>query len=71
MLKDDKLLHENYRIALKNLYWFASDDQGIRHGPKSIPTLDYEDAKFILVTCSAFINYLTQKAEKAGISLEI
>lgn len=31
--------------------------------------LDAEDAKYMLVSCSAFINYLIVKADKAGIEL--
>jgi len=33
------------------------------------PDLDFEDAKFMLVTCSAFANYLKVKAAKAEIRL--
>jgi hypothetical protein len=31
--------------------------------------LDIEDARFMLSTCSAFINYIVAKADKAGIEL--
>jgi hypothetical protein len=31
--------------------------------------LDIEDAQFMLIACSAFINYLVAKADKAGIKL--
>ena len=33
------------------------------------PNLDQEDAIFMLVSCSAFTNYLIVKADKAGIEL--
>ncbi|MGQ9708742.1 MAG: AbiJ-NTD4 domain-containing protein, partial [bacterium] len=33
------------------------------------PNLSFEDAKFMLVSCSAFINYLITKAAKAGIKI--
>jgi len=33
------------------------------------PTLDIEDATFMLVSCSAFVNYLVVKAQKAGIKV--
>jgi len=33
------------------------------------PNLDIEDAKFMLVSCSAFVNYLVVKAQKAGIAI--
>jgi hypothetical protein len=32
------------------------------------PNLEFEDAKFMLVACSAFINFLLEKAAKAGIN---
>ncbi len=28
------------------------------------PTLDFDDAKFFLVVCSAFINFVTAKVKK-------
>jgi hypothetical protein len=31
--------------------------------------LNVEDAKFMFITCSTFINYLAAKAERAGIKL--
>ncbi|MGY0035854.1 hypothetical protein [Pedobacter sp. NJ-S-72] len=33
-------------------------------------TCELEDARFMLVSCSAFVNYLIVKAEKAGIELQ-
>jgi hypothetical protein len=30
----------------------------------------FEDAKYMLVACSAFVNYLIVKADKAGIVLK-
>ena len=29
--------------------------------------LEYEDAKYMLVSCTSFINYLIIKADKAGV----
>lgn len=49
------------RAALGNLYGYTSDGDGIRHSLLEEPNLDYSDAKFMLVTCSAFVNYLTSK----------
>ena len=36
---------------------------------KTTATFEFEDAKFMLVACSAFINYLVEKSIKAGIDL--
>lgn len=67
--KHQVAMHQQFRTALENLYNFTSDAQGIRHALMDEPTLDEEDARFMLVSCSAFVNYLVIKADKAGISL--
>ena len=46
---------------------YTSDTDGIRHGLTEEINCDFEDAKFMLVTCNTFINYLVIKANKAGI----
>ncbi len=63
-------LHGALRKAFGNLYGYTSNAEGIRHALLEESTLDFEDAKFMLVSCSAFINYLILKANKAGISLK-
>jgi hypothetical protein len=62
-------LHAVLKQAFQKLYGYTSDAQGIRHALMDEPTLDAEDAKFMLVSCSAFVNYLVVKAQKAGIML--
>lgn len=62
-------LKNNLKEAFKNLYWYTSDAQGIRHGLIGQSDLDIEDARFMLISCSAFINYLIAKADKAGVPL--
>lgn len=62
-------VHGALKSAFGSLYGYTSDGDGIRHALLEESTLDSEDAKFMLVSCSAFVNYLTVKAEKAGIRL--
>ena len=62
-------LHGALQKAFGNLYGYSSDADGIRHSLMDENTLDFEDAKFMLVACSAFTNYLMEKASKAGIEL--
>jgi hypothetical protein len=62
-------LHGALRQAFEKLYGYTSDAEGIRHALLGEPNLDFEDAKFMLVSCSAFVNYLKVKASKAGIKL--
>jgi hypothetical protein len=62
-------IHLALRAAFEKLYGYASSADGIRHALTDQANLDVEDAMFTLVACSAFINYLTVKADKAGIAL--
>ncbi len=54
-------LHEALKRSFSNLYGYTSDTNGIRHALLDVPSLKQEDALFMLVTCSAFINYLKVK----------
>ena len=59
IIKKGKQLHPSLLAAFDKLYGYTSDADGIRHallddGQK----LTFEDAKFMLVACSAFVNYL-------------
>jgi AbiJ N-terminal domain 4 len=60
-------IHGALKNAFSNLYGYTSDASGIRHSLLDESDLDFEDAKFMLVSCSAFVNYLLAKASKAGI----
>jgi len=45
----------------------TSDADGIRHALLDESKLGYDEAKFMLVSCSAFVNYLLSKTSEAGI----
>lgn len=62
-------LHRALEEAFSHLYGYTSSADGIRHSLMDEHKLSFEDAKFMLVSCSAFINYLITKASKAGIKL--
>ena len=65
----DKIaIHPALKKGFSNIYGYTSDASGIRHALLDEPNLDFEDAKYMLVSCSAFINYLASKAAKAGIT---
>jgi hypothetical protein len=52
-------IDEHLRDTIKSIYKYASNSNGIRHGNnKEKKTVSFEEAKFILVLCSATINYL-------------
>lgn len=64
-LKRIKNLHPGMKQAFDKLYGYTSDASGIRHSLVDEPTISYADAKFMLVTCSAFVSYLnTSVAEQ-------
>lgn len=62
-------LHPALKKAFDSLYGYTSDAEGIRHALLDESNLDFEDAKFMLVSCSAFINYLITKSSKAGVKI--
>ena len=64
-LKENGLhIHQAMEKAFLSLYGYTSDEDGIRHGGIDFANAPSEDAKYMLVSCSAFINYLTEKWSK-------
>ena len=53
------------KAALGSLYGYTSDHGGIRHALSEKDDVDLADPKFMLVTCSAFVNYVLAKSQKA------
>ena len=62
--KNGIYIHGAMKNGFQSLYGYASDESGIRHGGIENKEVAEEDAKFMLVTCSAFVNYLKVKLEK-------
>lgn len=63
-LEDKTKIHPALKKAFSNLYGYTSEANGIRHALLEENDLQQEDAKFMLVSCSAFINYLVVKVNK-------
>lgn len=57
-------IHAALKSAFSSLYGYTSDADGIRHGGIDFTNAPEEDAKFMLIACSAFTNYLAQKYSK-------
>lgn len=57
-------IHPCLENAFKQLYSYTSDEKGIRHAGIDFVSAPAEDAKFMLISCSAFINYLIEKKSK-------
>lgn len=58
VLEKQLSIHPALKKSLSSLYGYTSDEGGIRHGMLEESNLDFNDAKFMLVSCTAFINYL-------------
>lgn len=63
-LERDGKLHPALKEAFVKLYGYTSDEGGIRHAMLEEPNLTADDAKFFLVSCAAFVNYLKAKIAK-------
>ena len=57
-------IHQAMEKAFLSLYGYTSDENGIRHGGIDFTNAPSEDAKYMLISCSAFINYLIEKWRK-------
>lgn len=51
-------LHPALKDGFSKLYGYTNDDDGIRHAMLEEPNLDQSDAKYFLLSCTSFINYL-------------
>ena len=58
-------IHQAMVNAFSSLYGYTSDEDGIRHGGIDFANAPAEDAKYMLISCSAFVNYLIEKWSKA------
>ncbi|WP_295073521.1 AbiJ-NTD4 domain-containing protein [Tabrizicola sp.] len=55
----DEVLHPALRQGFEKLYAYTSDAEGIRHSlMEDGRTITQEDARYMLISCSAFANYL-------------
>lgn len=60
------VIHGALREAFSKMYGYTSDADGIRHGGIDFKDAPPEDAKYMLISCSAFVNYLIEKHSKIG-----
>jgi hypothetical protein len=63
IIEDKFGLHPALKASLSQLYGYTSDADGIRHAMLDESNLTYIDAKFMLVACTNFINYLIEKTK--------
>lgn len=60
------VIHSAMKAGFEKMYGYTSDADGIRHGGIDFTNAPAEDAKYMLVSCSAFVNYLIEKCSKAN-----
>ena len=56
-------LHPALKEAFSKLYGYTSDEQGIRHAMLDEPNITQADAKYFLLSCTSFVNYLKANVE--------
>ena len=64
-LSEKAEIHGALKAGFKSLYGYTSDEGGIRHAILEMPNVGFAEAKYMLVSCSAFVHYLIQKADDA------
>lgn len=65
-MRSKKELHPALEGAFKKLYGYTSDSKtGIRHALSESDKTGFEEAKFMLVVCSAFINFVNETMMKS------
>lgn len=57
-------IHPAFKEAIKKLYGWTSDEGGIRHAENGKELkIDEKEARYMLVQCSALVNYIISKNE--------
>jgi hypothetical protein len=62
ILDKSKSLHPAFKQAMEKLYGYTSDEGGIRHSLIDMTKVDEAEAKFMIVACSAFLNFCVQRS---------
>lgn len=58
ILEKSGKLHTSLKKGWESLYNYTSDGDGIRHAMLDEPNLTVADAKYFLLSCTSFVNYL-------------
>jgi hypothetical protein len=61
ILEKDGRLHPALKEGFTKLYGYTSDQGGIRHAMLKEPDIDSHNAKFFLLSCTSFVNYLKSR----------
>ena len=58
VLEERHDLHKALKDGFSKLYGYTSDANGVRHAMQDEPNLDMPEAKYFLLSCASFVNYL-------------
>ena len=58
VLEKNGKLHSALKDGFSKLYGYTNDESGIRHAMLDEPNLTQADAKYFLLSCTSFVNYL-------------
>ena len=61
ILEKNGKLHKALKEGFSKIYGYTSDEGGIRHAMLEEPNVDVNDAKFFLLSCTSFVNYLKSR----------
>lgn len=67
VLSEKVNIHGALSKAFLNLYGYTSNADGIRHSLLEESKVGFDEAKYMLVSCSAFMNYLISKSIEAKV----
>ena len=59
-----------FKNGLEQLYAYTNGKNGIRHALLEQSQVTFEEAKFMLVACSAFVNYIVAQVSRAPALME-
>lgn len=60
-------IHPALKEGWLKIYGWTSDEDGVRHGSIEAASIDQTMAKYMLVSCSAFVSYLIDEGRKSGL----
>jgi hypothetical protein len=61
------VVHGAFRVGIEKFYAFTSDEKGIRHSLLEADVkVDLDDARFMVIACSALCNFLVARAAARG-----
>lgn len=66
-LEQEVNIHSALKQGFIRLYGYTSDANGIRHAILEDSNVGFDEAKYMLVSCSAFVHYLISKANTCGL----